>query len=53
MDEKQHEKESKQYREAQGQYRAEMGSRDRATHSENHSWEYDHKTGSLKERKKR
>jgi hypothetical protein len=53
MDEKQHEKESKQFKEESAKYRAEMGSRDRATHSEHHSWEYDHKTGTLKDRRKK
>jgi len=52
MDERQHAKEGKQYQEEKAKYRAEMGSRDAATHSENHAWEYDHKTGILKERKK-
>jgi len=53
MDEKQHAKESKQFKEETAKYRAELGSRDRATYSEARTCEYDHKTGTLKERKKR
>jgi hypothetical protein len=52
VDEKQHAREGKQFKEETDKYRAEMRSRDQATHSSNHSWEYDHKTGTLKGRKK-
>ena len=50
MDEKQHEKESKQFREETAKYRGEMRSRDQALHGENHGWEVDYRTGSLKDR---
>ena len=53
MDEKQHAKETKQFKDETTKYRAEMQSRDRATFSEANTREYDHKTGTLKERKKK
>jgi len=52
MDEKQLEKETKQNKQENERYREELQSRDRATHSTDRSWEYDHKTGTLKDRKK-
>lgn len=53
MDEKQHAKQTKQFKEETEKHQAEMRGRDMATHSENHSWDYDHRSGRLVERKKR
>ena len=53
MEEKQFEKETKEFKEAQASHRSELNQRDRQAHSEGHAWTYDHKTGTLKDRRKK
>jgi len=52
MDQKQHARQTKQFKDETAKHREELGRRDRATHSENKTWDYDYKTGTLKDKKK-
>ena len=47
MDEKQHAKQTKQFKQENERYRLELRNRDQAAHSENKTWKYDYKIGSL------